>query len=152
MLAQVVLALGVSLLVAFAGLGVAGWRMGRRYGIGRADAAGVALHLVRLCAALARDPRLPRRQRWQLRAALLYSCQPFNLIPDFIPVIGYVDNVIVLGWALRNALRHAGTGLLAERWTGPPKLLDRLYAMLGATAQPATAARPATSPGNCDAA
>jgi uncharacterized membrane protein YkvA (DUF1232 family) len=56
----------------------------------------IAPDSVRLMRTLSRDPDTPRSVRWRLRIAVLYNVQPFNLIPDFIPVVGFADNVAVI--------------------------------------------------------
>ena len=77
------------------------------------DLAKVFPNSLRLALALYRDPALPRSVRWRLRIAIIYNLQPINLIPDFIPVIGFADNAIVLIWALRSTIRVAGTNAVA---------------------------------------
>ena len=82
---------------------------------------------VRLVAALYRDPNVPRSFRWRLRVAFLYNIQPINLIPDFVPVIGFADNAIVLCWALRSTVRVAGTSAVEQHWSGSREGLVVLY-------------------------
>lgn len=82
---------------------------------------------LRLAVALYRDRTLPRSVRRRLRIALIYNLQPINLIPDAIPVIGFADNVVVLAWALRGAVRSAGPGAVGRHWTGSPESLSVLY-------------------------
>lgn len=88
---------------------------------------GFAPRVLRLLAALYRDGELPRGARWRVRIALLYDVQPFNLIPDFIPVVGFVDNVIVTLWALRSVIRLAGGDMVRRHWPGTASELDLLY-------------------------
>ena len=91
------------------------------------DLARIVPQTLRLVAALYRDPTLPRSVRWRLRVALIYNVQPINLIPDFIPVIGFADNAIVLIWALRSTVRLAGTDAVEGHWTGTPEGLGVIY-------------------------
>jgi uncharacterized membrane protein YkvA (DUF1232 family) len=77
-----------------------------------------ALVLVRRLAA---DPRVPRRTRWLLVAVGLYLVMPVDLVPDFVPVAGQLDDAIVVGLALRAVVRAAGPEVVAERWPGPPE-------------------------------
>jgi len=86
---------------------------------------------VRLVAALYRDPNVPRSFRWRLRVAFLYNIQPINLIPDFIPVIGFADNVIVLVWALRSSVRVAGPEVIERNWLGSADGLSVVYRAVG---------------------
>jgi len=85
---------------------------------------------LRLAAALYRDRSLPSSLRWRLRVAVIYSVQPVNLIPDVIPVIGFADNVAVLAWSLRGALRVAGQDAVVFHWKGSPESLATLYRAL----------------------
>lgn len=74
--------------------------------------------VVRLLRNLAGDKALPRSVRWKLAVALLYNLQPINLIPDFVPLLGVVDNLVITAWALRSALKAAGPDAVARHWTG----------------------------------
>lgn len=85
---------------------------------------------IQLLGSLARDRTLPRGIRLRIAAAILYAGQPFNLIPDWIPVIGYADNVAVIGWTLRSVIRKAGPEAVAEHWRGTPESLSVLYKAL----------------------
>ncbi|MGE5829167.1 MAG: YkvA family protein [Micromonosporaceae bacterium] len=90
---------------------------------------------------LARDPRVPRRAKVAIVVAGLWVASPIDLIPEFLPVIGPLDDVVVVALALRYAARRVPRQALLEAWPGEPRLLLRL---LGAT-QPAT--EPANEPG-----
>ncbi|MEA2391803.1 MAG: hypothetical protein QOK31_1912 [Solirubrobacteraceae bacterium] len=68
---------------------------------------------------LAADPRVPRRSRALLVAAGVYLALPIDLVPDFIPVAGQLDDAIVVGLVLRNVIRGAGPGVVEEHWPGP---------------------------------
>lgn len=60
------------------------------------------------------DKRTPRRTRWLLGAAVAYAMSPIDLIPDFIPVIGFLDDAIILSLLVWLALRSMPPSLLAE--------------------------------------
>jgi uncharacterized membrane protein YkvA (DUF1232 family) len=79
-----------------------------------------------LFARLARDPRLPRRQRWLLVGLVAYLSLPFDLIPDFIPVAGALDDAILVAIVLRRVLRSAGAEIVTEHWPGPQRSLELL--------------------------
>jgi uncharacterized membrane protein YkvA (DUF1232 family) len=73
------------------------------------------LHLFR---DLARDASLPRGVRLRLWLLLAYVAFPFDLIPDFLPLIGHLDDAIVVWMALRSVLRTAGPEAIGRHWKG----------------------------------
>jgi uncharacterized membrane protein YkvA (DUF1232 family) len=70
------------------------------------------------------DERVPRKRKFVLVALVGYLLLPLDLVPDFIPVAGQLDDVIVAAAGLRYALRSGGTQLLEEHWPGPPLSLN----------------------------
>jgi len=68
---------------------------------------------------LARDQRIPRARRAVLFIVLGYLALPFDLVPDFLPGIGQLDDAVVLGLALRLVVRGGGSELVREAWPGP---------------------------------
>ena len=76
--------------------------------------------VLRLLIRLSRDPRVARPVRWRLVVAVAYNVQPINLIPDFIPVVGLLDNVAVAAWAVRSAVRRSGREVVLSQWRGSP--------------------------------
>lgn len=79
---------------------------------------------------LSSDPTVPWRVRWWLGVLLVYLALPFDLIPDFIPVLGYADDAIIAASALRFAVRHAGMDAVRHNWPGSD---EGLRALLGLT-------------------
>ena len=75
---------------------------------------------------LRRDPRVPRRARVAIVIAGLWVISPIDLIPEFIPVIGPLDDLVVVALALRYAGRRVPREVLLEAWPGEPRLLERL--------------------------
>jgi uncharacterized membrane protein YkvA (DUF1232 family) len=75
-------------------------------------------NVLRLLRGVHSDPEIPRSVRTRIWIAIAYNIQPINLIPDFIPVIGFADNIVVTAWALRSAVRKAGTDVVARHWPG----------------------------------
>ena len=73
---------------------------------------------VRLLRSLATDASLPRSLRRRLALLLGYLALPFDLVPDFIPVLGYADDVIVIALVLRSVVRSAGADAVGRHWQG----------------------------------
>jgi uncharacterized membrane protein YkvA (DUF1232 family) len=67
------------------------------------------------------DERVPRSRKLLLGALLAYLALPFDLVPDFIPVAGQLDDAIVTALVLRAVLRSGGAALLREHWPGPER-------------------------------
>jgi uncharacterized membrane protein YkvA (DUF1232 family) len=88
----------------------------------RADAraiAGFVPDCAVLFARLLRDPRMPRRSKFLVAALIPYLALPFDLIPDFIPVAGQLDDAILVAFVLRRVVRRTDPELLRELWPGP---------------------------------
>lgn len=83
--------------------------------------AGFVPDCVVLIGRLLRDGRVPRSRKAALILLAAYLALPFDLIPDFIPVAGQLDDAIVTALVLRFVLRGGGPDLLAEHWAGPPE-------------------------------
>jgi uncharacterized membrane protein YkvA (DUF1232 family) len=82
--------------------------------------------LARLLTRLARDRTIPVRVRARILVAIASNVQPINLIPDFIPVIGLLDDLVVTVWAIRSTVRRAGKDALTRHWPGTPEGLAKL--------------------------
>jgi uncharacterized membrane protein YkvA (DUF1232 family) len=80
------------------------------------------------------DPRVPRRAKVAVVLAGLWLASPIDLLPEFLPVIGPLDDVVVVALALRYAARQVPRELLLDAWPGDPRLLERL---LGPAPRPA---------------
>jgi uncharacterized membrane protein YkvA (DUF1232 family) len=94
-------------------------------------AAKVLPDLVRLLRGLARDPRVPRGSKWLLGFAALWVISPIDLIPEFIPVAGPLDDIVVVALVLRHVLKKAGRAVAEEHWTGDPAILERILQLSG---------------------
>jgi uncharacterized membrane protein YkvA (DUF1232 family) len=82
--------------------------------------------VIQLIKRLATDPDTPRGVRIRLGLLLLYLALPLDLIPDFVPVLGYADDAIIVALVLRSASRSAGPDALAKYWPGTPEGLAAL--------------------------
>ena len=72
-----------------------------------------------LVSRLARDPRVERRRKLLLLALVGYLALPFDLVPDFIPIAGQLDDAIIVALILRRFVRSGGEELIRELWPGP---------------------------------
>ena len=101
----------------------------------REDAAAVAA-FVPQCLLLFRrllaDPRVPRSRKWALGALLAYLAMPIDLVPDFLPVVGQLDDAILVGLVLRGLVRSTGADVVEELWPGPQRSLRVLLRAAGA--------------------
>jgi uncharacterized membrane protein YkvA (DUF1232 family) len=80
--------------------------------------------MVKLIARLIRDPRVPGRSKAFAILAAGYLLSPIDLIPDFIPVIGETDDVLVVVLALHSLIRAAGRDVVLEHWDGSQDILE----------------------------
>jgi uncharacterized membrane protein YkvA (DUF1232 family) len=87
--------------------------------------------VLRLVKRLAGDPALPRTVRLRLAALVVYLALPFDLVPDFIPVLGYADDALVVALVLRSVVRTSGPEALAQHWPGTPQGLDLVRRLVG---------------------
>lgn len=118
--ADLLISIGAALLLVWVVVVVALFRSGRGLR-GMTDAARLLPDLVRLLSRLARDPGLPRGVRIRLWLLLGYLVSPLDLIPDFIPVVGYADDALIVAIALRSVVRAAGPEPLERHWPGTPE-------------------------------
>jgi uncharacterized membrane protein YkvA (DUF1232 family) len=93
--------------------------------------AGFLPDCVVLLRRLAGDPRVSRRRKAVLWLVVAYLAMPFDLVPDFIPVAGQLDDAIVVALALRSLVRGGGEELVRGHWPGPPSSLAVVLRMAG---------------------
>ncbi len=79
--------------------------------------------LLVLCRRLVTDLRVPRRAKAMLALTAAYVASPIDLVPDFIPVAGQLDDAVMVGLALGMVVRSAGEDVVRELWPGPPESL-----------------------------
>jgi uncharacterized membrane protein YkvA (DUF1232 family) len=82
--------------------------------------------LIRLITRLVGDPVLPRAAKIALGAAAVYLLSPVDLVPDFIPLVGYIDDVLLAAVLLDGILNWVDRGLVLKYWPGNPASLDTL--------------------------
>lgn len=94
--------------------------------------AGFVPHCLVLFRRLLGDDRVSRARKLLLVGVVAYLAFPFDLIPDFIPVLGQLDDALVVALALRAIARGAGAELLSEHWPGPETSLRTVLRLAGA--------------------
>jgi len=92
--------------------------------------AGFVPDCVVLFTRLLRDERLPRRHKLLVAALIPYLAMPFDLIPDFVPVAGQLDDAILVAFVLRRVVRN-DPYLVREHWPGPPSSLAVVLRLAG---------------------
>jgi len=104
-------------------------RTGRRMSL--REAVRLVPDVVRLLRRVAADPGVPRRIRVGLWLLLAYVVLPIDVVPDFIPVIGLADEVVVIAFALRYLARRLGPATLERHWPGTPDGLAAVRRLTG---------------------
>jgi len=75
---------------------------------------------------LIKDPRVPRGSKWLLAFGAAWVASPIDLLPEFLPVLGPLDDAVVVALILRHLLKKAGEDVVREHWRGEPSTLDLL--------------------------
>ena len=104
----------------------------------REDARSLATFIpdcIVLVTRLTRDPRVPRRRKLLLLALVGYLALPFDLVPDFIPVAGQLDDALIVALVLRHFIRAGGEGMIRELWPGPEQSLALILRLAGEPAR-----------------
>jgi uncharacterized membrane protein YkvA (DUF1232 family) len=99
----------------------------------RGDARALATFIpdcIALVTRLARDPRVPRRRKLLLLGLVGYLALPFDLVPDFVPVAGQLDDAIVVALVLSRFVQAGGEPLVRELWPGPEQSLALIFRLL----------------------
>jgi uncharacterized membrane protein YkvA (DUF1232 family) len=128
------IALGVTAAVYVVGVGVL-FVVGRR--TAAKELALLLPSLLLLFKDLARDPRVPRRSKALLLLGALWFASPIDLIPEFVPLLGPLDDAVIAALILRHLLRTAGADVVTGYWRGDPATLARLLRLSGRRPPPA---------------
>lgn len=102
--------------------------------VGMKEALRLLPDLLTLLRRLTGDRTLPRGIRVRLVLLLVYLASPIDLVPDFLPVIGYADDVIIVALVLRSVIRRAGNGPLERHWPGTQAGLALIQRLAGTSA------------------
>lgn len=102
--------------------------------VGRRNDAHASARLVPDCVVLVsrliRDRRVPRRRKLLLLALGAYLVLPFDVVPDFIPVAGQLDDATLVALVLRHLVRAQGAGLVRELWPGPERSVELVLGLV----------------------
>ena len=95
-----------------------------------ADSVLLLPNLAKLLGRLLKDPRVPRRTKVVLGAAIAYVASPIDVLPEVIPVIGFADDLLLVVFALNHLVKVAGEEVVLEHWDGPRDLLDLISSVM----------------------
>ncbi|HET8569589.1 MAG TPA: DUF1232 domain-containing protein [Candidatus Limnocylindria bacterium] len=123
--ARVLVVVGAAYLVLLAALVAAG-----RGPLAR-ELATLVPNLVALFGGLVRDPAVPLGAKAVLAVAIVWIASPIDLVPEFIPIAGPLDDAIVAALALRVVLRSTDRETVGRHWRGSPEMLARLLRLAG---------------------
>jgi uncharacterized membrane protein YkvA (DUF1232 family) len=98
--------------------------------VGAGELVRVVPDLVRLCRGLLLDPGAPRGVRVALLVLLAWLINPIDLVPEFIPVLGPLDDIVVAVVVLRYVRRRLGDDALRARWPGTDAGFDTLVRVI----------------------
>ncbi|HET8880006.1 MAG TPA: DUF1232 domain-containing protein [Arthrobacter sp.] len=121
------------LLLMYAVLLVLLWSYARRHPetVTMKDALRLLPDLLRLIRRLIADGSVAVGVRIRLVLLLLYLLSPIDLVPDFLPVIGYADDVVIVALVLRSVVNRAGTDAVRRHWPGTPEGLQLILKLAG---------------------
>jgi uncharacterized membrane protein YkvA (DUF1232 family) len=135
---QTLIGVAVALVLAWVAL-VAALLIAKPKGSLLGEALRLLPDLLRLLRRLATDRRLPRGVRVRLALLMVYLAIPIDVIPDFIPVIGYADDAIIVTLVLRSTVRRAGLDVVRARWPGSDDGFAALCRLTGLASPPPAA-------------
>ncbi len=90
-------------------------------------------NLVRLFRGLLGDERVPRSSKALLVRGCWWLASPIDLLPEFLPGIGAIDDAVVAGLVLRHVVKRAGPDVVRDHWRGDPRTIRVLLRVAGAT-------------------
>jgi uncharacterized membrane protein YkvA (DUF1232 family) len=123
---RILITVGVALAVAWVAL-VVFLLAARPRGSVLKEALRVLPDTLRLLRRLAADRSLPRGVRVRLWLLFAYLASPIDVVPDFIPVIGYADDAVIIAAVLRSVVRRAGREAIVRHWPGTEDGLSALW-------------------------
>ena len=118
-------------LVAIYAIAVLGLMLAGR-GVAAREVALLLPNLILLFKDLLKDPRVPRGPKIVLWIGIVWLISPIDLLPEFLPVIGPLDDAVVAALVLRHLVHRAGAGIVREHWRGEEATLDLILRGAGA--------------------
>jgi uncharacterized membrane protein YkvA (DUF1232 family) len=94
------------------------------------DAVLLLPNLIKLLGRLLEDPRVPRRSKIVVGAVVAYVLSPIDLLPEFIPIAGVLDDLFLVIFALHHLIERAGEEVVVEHWDGPQDILSLVRSVL----------------------
>jgi uncharacterized membrane protein YkvA (DUF1232 family) len=88
------------------------------------ELAALVPNLVFLFRDLTKDPAVPRGPKMWLAMGTVWLVSPIDLLPEFLPVIGPLDDAVVAALVLRHLVRRAGKEVVRSHWRGDPATLE----------------------------
>ena len=101
-------------------------------GVAARELALLLPNLILLFKDLLRDPRVPRGPKIVLAIGIVWLVSPIDLLPEFLPVIGPLDDAVVAALVLRHLVHRAGVEVVREHWRGEPRTLELILRGVGA--------------------
>lgn len=95
------------------------------------ELAGLLPNLIRLFKGLLQDERVPRSSKWLLVLAVAWIASPIDLIPEFIPFLGPLDDAVVAVVVLRHLVKRAGPTVVKDHWHGGDETLQLILRLSG---------------------
>jgi uncharacterized membrane protein YkvA (DUF1232 family) len=101
-------------------------------GVAARELALLLPNLILLFKDLLRDPRVPRGPKIVLAIGIVWLVSPIDLLPEFLPVLGPLDDAVVAALVLRHLVHRAGSDVVREHWRGEPGTLELILRGAGA--------------------
>jgi uncharacterized membrane protein YkvA (DUF1232 family) len=101
-------------------------------GVAARELALLLPNLILLFKDLLRDPRVPRGPKIVLAVGIVWLVSPIDLLPEFLPVLGPLDDAVVAALVLRHLVHRAGADVVREHWRGEPGTLELILRGAGA--------------------
>lgn len=100
-------------------------------GVAAKELATLIPNLLLLFKDLAKDPSVPRGPKIWVALGTLWLVSPIDLLPEFLPIVGPLDDAVVVALVLRHLVHRAGADVVRSHWRGEPATLDRILRAAG---------------------